>query len=80
MTADATLPLSSGYFQRNLHKFPKQGSKLPWKLYQNYAKDVLLFRYGKIDDGTMVFTKAGDRVVAPSPVANAPAEPLSQAS
>jgi len=52
------IDFSSGYFRRSLHKFPKQGSKLPWKLHQNYAKDILLFRYGAIDDGTMVFSKA----------------------
>ncbi len=53
------IDFSSGYFQRSLHKFPKQGSKLPWKLHQNYARDILLFRYGAVDDGTMVFSKAG---------------------
>jgi len=52
---------SSGYFERALHKFPKQGSKLPWKVYQNYAKDILLFKYRSVDDGTMVFAKAGAR-------------------
>jgi len=61
------IDFSSGYFHRSLHKFPKQGHKLPWKLYQNYAKDVLLFRYGAIDDGTMVFSKAGARATADSP-------------
>jgi monooxygenase len=53
------LDFSSGYIQRALHKFPQQGNKLPWKLHQNYAKDILLFRYGRVDDGTMVFSKAG---------------------
>ena len=34
---------SSGYLQRALHTFPKQGGKLPWKIHQNYAKDIMLF-------------------------------------
>jgi monooxygenase len=55
---DATPPLSSGYMQRAKDILPKQGSKRPWKLYQNYAKDMLALRFGSIDDGTLVFTRA----------------------
>jgi monooxygenase len=51
---------SSGYFARSLHLFPKQGSKSPWKLYQNYLKDILLLRYGKLDDGVMAFSPRRD--------------------
>ncbi len=47
---------SSGYIQRALHKFPKQGSKKPWKLYQNYALDLLNLRFAAVDDGTMEFS------------------------
>jgi len=47
---------SSGYFQRSADRLPKQGSKRPWKLYQNYAFDIALLRFGKIDDGTIKFT------------------------
>ena len=36
-------------------KFPKQGAKAPWKLHQNYARDLLALRYGSVDDGVMVF-------------------------
>jgi monooxygenase len=44
------IDFSSGYVQRALHKFPKQGSKRPWKLYQNYALDVVTLRYGSVTD------------------------------
>jgi cation diffusion facilitator CzcD-associated flavoprotein CzcO len=54
---DATLPLASGYMQRAKDILPKQGSKRPWRLYQNYAKDMLALRFGSIDDGTLVFTR-----------------------
>jgi cation diffusion facilitator CzcD-associated flavoprotein CzcO len=47
------LDFSSGYVQRALSQFPQQGSKRPWKLYQNYAFDILSLRHGKIDDGTI---------------------------
>ena len=46
---------SSSYFARSLHLFPKQGSKAPWKLYQNYPKDILLLRFGRVDDGVLQF-------------------------
>jgi hypothetical protein len=51
------LDFTSGYVQRSLDKFPKQGSKKPWKLYQNYALDIMAMKFGKVDDGVMEFTK-----------------------
>ena len=51
------LDFSSGYVQRAMDRFPKQGDKRPWKVHQNYALDVLAFRYGKLDDGVMRFRK-----------------------
>jgi len=52
------LDFSSGYVQRALDVLPKQGASKPWKLYQNYALDMLTLRFGKVDDGTMKFEKA----------------------
>ena len=37
---------------------PKQGSRLPWKLHQNYAFDIMMLRYGRVDDGVMEFRGA----------------------
>jgi cation diffusion facilitator CzcD-associated flavoprotein CzcO len=48
---------SSGYIQRALSLQPKQGSKRPWKLYQNYALDLLSLRFGSVRDNAMVFTR-----------------------
>jgi hypothetical protein len=31
---------------------------LPWKLHQNYAKDIKLFRRDPVDDGVLRFTRA----------------------
>lgn len=46
---------SSGYVQRSIHAFPKQGSRSPWKLYQNYALDLVTLRHSPLDDGAMRF-------------------------
>ena len=58
VTPDATLPLSSGYMRRAKDILPKQGSKRPWKLHQNYVRDMLALRFGSIDDGALVFTRS----------------------
>ena len=55
---------------RSLDKFPKQGVRAPWRLYQNYARDILTLRYGAIEDGALEFS---NRVRAAEP---APEEPL----
>ncbi len=45
------LDFSSGYVQRAMETFPKQGSKAPWKLHQNYALDLMSLKYAKLEDG-----------------------------
>ncbi|WP_374573233.1 flavin-containing monooxygenase [Phenylobacterium sp.] len=50
------LDFSSGYVQRAMDKFPKQGTRAPWKLHQNYALDLMNLRYTRVDDGVMKFT------------------------
>ncbi|HVF29458.1 MAG TPA: hypothetical protein VNA22_00750, partial [Pyrinomonadaceae bacterium] len=52
---EPVLDFTSGYVQRAIHTLPHQGSKMPWRLYQNYVKDVRMMRFGKLDDGTMEF-------------------------
>ena len=32
------------------------GSKAPWKLHQNYALDLMNFRFAKVEDGVMEFS------------------------
>ena len=56
------IDFSSSYFERALGSFPKQGSKAPWKLYQNYFKDILLFRFARLADDSLRFSKAGQAV------------------
>lgn len=49
------LNLNSGYITRSARFFPKQGSKAPWKYYQNFLKDIRSLRYGRLLDGVMTF-------------------------
>jgi cation diffusion facilitator CzcD-associated flavoprotein CzcO len=63
------LGLNSGYIRRGIDGFPKQGSKSPWRLPQNYIIDMLSLKYGAMDDGTMVYSKpAGTPVPDARPV------------
>ena len=48
--------LTSGYVQRSIHLFPKQGAKVPWRLHQNYARDLMMLRRGAVEDGVMEFS------------------------
>jgi monooxygenase len=50
------LDFSSGYVQRSIKEFPRQGSKVPWKLYQNYPLDLFLIERSKLTDGVMQFS------------------------
>jgi len=44
------IDLKSGYVLRSVEQLPKQGPAAPWRLHQNYPRDVLLMRHGPIDD------------------------------
>jgi cation diffusion facilitator CzcD-associated flavoprotein CzcO len=52
------IDFSSGYIQRAIDKFPRQGSKAPWRLYQNYARDIVSLRRGAIEDGAVEFRRS----------------------
>jgi hypothetical protein len=52
---EPVIDFNSGYVLRALHSLPSQGSKPPWRLHQNYMKDLSMMRYGRVDDGTMEF-------------------------
>ena len=51
------MSLAAGYIQRSAHKFPQQANRAPWKLHQNYLKDIFMLRYNRLDDGVMEFSK-----------------------
>jgi cation diffusion facilitator CzcD-associated flavoprotein CzcO len=49
------MSFTSGYVQRDISRFPKQGSIRPWKLFQNYALDLWMIRHSKLADGSIRF-------------------------
>jgi monooxygenase len=57
ITEEPAITLTSGYLQRSKEMLPRQGSRKPWKLHQNYALDLMALRFGSVNDGTMEFTR-----------------------
>ncbi|HYC00321.1 MAG TPA: NAD(P)/FAD-dependent oxidoreductase [Candidatus Limnocylindrales bacterium] len=55
METEPWLDFTSGYVQRSVARFPRQGKRTPWRLHQNYARDLAMIRFGAIDDGVMEF-------------------------
>ncbi|AIJ22206.1 flavin-containing monooxygenase [Amycolatopsis methanolica] len=51
------IDLRSGYVLRSIDKLPKQGPAAPWRLFQNYPRDVLLMRHGSLTDDAMRFAR-----------------------
>jgi monooxygenase len=59
---------SSGYFARSFDKLPKNGTHAPWQVLQNYTAEKKILTKDAVDDGVMLFTKAGavQPVLAPN--------------
>ena len=47
---------SSGYMQRAMHMFPKQGDREPWMNPQDFVKDKKMIRFAPLEDGALVFS------------------------
>jgi cation diffusion facilitator CzcD-associated flavoprotein CzcO len=62
------LDFSSGYVQRAIAKLPKQGSKAPWKLHQNYALDILNLRHSSLKHPALEFSNPVPQDAAKPPV------------
>jgi monooxygenase len=62
ITEEPFIDFSSGYVRRSIGQFPRQGSRAPWRLYQNYALDILSLRFGAVTDGAMQFARAKSTV------------------
>ena len=50
------LDFSSGYIRRVIHTLPKQGTKKPWRLDQNYMVDRKLIGKADLTDGVLTFS------------------------
>lgn len=57
---DPWLDFSSGYVQRSIEKFPRQGKASPWRVHQNYVRDLLDLKLGAVDDDAMEFSNPVD--------------------
>ena len=55
VTQQPFLDLQSGYVQRAKGDIPQQGSKLPWKIYQNYSLDLAMFKSARFKDKNLEF-------------------------
>jgi cation diffusion facilitator CzcD-associated flavoprotein CzcO len=53
--------LNSGYVRRAEGLLPRQGTNGPWRVRQDYLRDVPMLRFGAIDDGVLRFSRAPAR-------------------
>jgi monooxygenase len=51
---------SSGYIRRADGVLPRQGQKTPWRVHQNYVKDLASFTLGSVSDGTINFLRTSE--------------------
>jgi cation diffusion facilitator CzcD-associated flavoprotein CzcO len=65
------IDLQSGYVLRSVDKLPRQGPVAPWRLHQNYPRDLLLMRRGSVADEGVRFSNAP--VTPSSPAGTVPA-------
>jgi cation diffusion facilitator CzcD-associated flavoprotein CzcO len=56
METEPFIDFSSGYFLRAVDQLPKQGTKQPWRLNQNYLVDTIKLKRAPIEDGVLEFT------------------------
>ena len=57
------LDLDSGYVRRGVDAMAKQGTRVPWRLHQNYVRDMRVLRADKVEDQVMSF-QPGQRSAA----------------
>ncbi|MEP6815313.1 MAG: NAD(P)/FAD-dependent oxidoreductase [Marmoricola sp.] len=54
--AEPFMSFAAGYVLRSVDDFPRQGDRAPWRLRQNYLRDVFSIRHGKVTDDAMTFS------------------------
>jgi monooxygenase len=57
MPREPFINLKSGYVERAIDALPKQGARAPWRLFQNYVRDVGTFRHAPLEDEAMEFSR-----------------------
>jgi monooxygenase len=59
VTPEPFVDFSSGYIVRSIGDLPRQGSKPPWRLYQNYLLDLVSLKRRPVDDAALEFSRDG---------------------
>jgi cation diffusion facilitator CzcD-associated flavoprotein CzcO len=47
---------SPGYVQRGVERWPKQGKKAPWRVYQNIVRDAFSLKWSSVDHEALEFS------------------------
>jgi cation diffusion facilitator CzcD-associated flavoprotein CzcO len=63
------IDLASGYVLRSIDALPRQGDTLPWRLHQNYPRDILMLRRGPLEDEAIEFSREGAAAQSAEPLA-----------
>jgi monooxygenase len=56
-----------GYIRRGSENWPKQGSRAPWRVHQNYIRDILSLRWSRIDNHALEFSNPRAEGSLPAP-------------
>lgn len=62
-----------GYMQRAVDKWPKQAAKAPWRVHQNYLRDIWALKWSPLDDGGLEFSNP--KAVPSNPILTQAAQP-----
>jgi hypothetical protein len=63
---EPVLDLTSGYVRRAVDALPRQGSRAPWRVHQNYVSDLLSLRRAALEDGVLEFRRAPAAAARPT--------------
>jgi monooxygenase len=58
---------SPGYIERALASWPKQGSKRPWRVYQNYIRDTISLKWSPVGNRALEFSNPPRTSEKPAP-------------
>src|SRR5215213_2271043 len=63
METQPLIDLKSGYVLRSVGLLPRQGPHPPWRLHQNYPRDLRILRRGSVDDSGVQFCRVSSKAV-----------------
>ena len=55
-SAPWVMHFTPGYIQRSVVTWPSQGSRRPWRIHQNYIRDVVSLRWSRIGNAALEFS------------------------